>query len=84
MIFIWMCGGYDELNMAIKMFRIICRMRLFFIQIFAPTREWPWERRYCDCPLLQDSGWFRSKHIGIGWNFGVGVIPGGGGSKEMT
>ncbi len=75
---------YDELNMAIKMFQdTIMRMRYSSI----PTISAPHGMSFggaCELSLHADKVVAAAEsYIGL-VEFGVGVIPGGAGSKEMT
>lgn len=75
---------YDELNMAIKMFQdTVMRMRYSSI----PTVAAPHGMTLgggCEISLHADKIVAAAEtYIGL-VEFGVGVIPGGGGSKEMT
>lgn len=75
---------YDELNMAIKMFQdTMMRMRYSAI----PTISTPHGMALgggCELSLHADKVVAAAEtYIGL-VEFGVGVIPGGGGSKEMT
>ncbi|RTE52102.1 3-hydroxyacyl-CoA dehydrogenase/enoyl-CoA hydratase family protein [Arenibacter aquaticus] len=75
---------YDELNMAIKMFQdTMMRMRYSAI----PTISAPHGMTLgggCELSLHADKVVAAAEtYIGL-VEFGVGVIPGGGGSKEMT
>jgi 3-hydroxyacyl-CoA dehydrogenase len=75
---------YDELNMAIKYFQDTC-MRLRYSSI--PTVVAPHGMTFgggCELALHADSVVAAAEtYIGL-VEFGVGVIPGGGGSKEMA
>jgi 3-hydroxyacyl-CoA dehydrogenase len=75
---------YDELNMAVKMFQdTMMRMRYSAI----PTVSAPHDMTLgggCELSLHADKVVAAAEtYIGL-VEFGVGVIPGGGGSKEMT
>lgn len=75
---------YDELNMAIKMFQdTMMRMRYSAI----PTIAAPHGMTFgggCELSLHADKVVAAAEtYIGL-VEFGVGVIPGGGGTKEMT
>ncbi len=75
---------YDELNMAIKMFQdTVMRMRYSSI----PTIAAPHGMTFgggCEIALHADKVVAASEtYMGL-VEFGVGVIPGGGGSKEMA
>ena len=75
---------YDELNMAVKYFQDTC-MRLRYSSI--PTVVAPHGMTLgggCEMTLHADRVVAAAEsYIGL-VEFGVGVIPGGGGSKEMT
>ncbi|RLD29264.1 MAG: 3-hydroxyacyl-CoA dehydrogenase [Bacteroidetes bacterium] len=75
---------YDELNMAIKYFQDTC-MRLRYSSI--PTVVAPHGMTFgggCELTLHADRVVAAAEtYIGL-VEFGVGVIPGGGGSKEMA
>ncbi|WP_124980739.1 3-hydroxyacyl-CoA dehydrogenase/enoyl-CoA hydratase family protein [Nonlabens xiamenensis] len=75
---------YDELNMAVKQFQNTC-MRLRYSSI--PTVVAPHQMTLgggCEMSLHADAVVAAAEtYIGL-VEFGVGLIPGGGGSKEMT
>lgn len=75
---------YDELNMAIAQFQNTC-MRLRYSSI--PTVVAPQQMTLgggCEMSLHADAVVAHAEtYIGL-VEFGVGLIPGGGGSKEMT
>ncbi len=75
---------YDELNMAVAQFQKTC-MRLRYSSI--PTVVAPRQMTLgggCEMALHADAVVAHAEtYIGL-VEFGVGVIPGGGGSKEMT
>ena len=75
---------YDELNMAVAQFQNTC-MRLRYSSI--PTIVAPRQMTLgggCEMSLHADAVVAHAEtYIGL-VEFGVGVIPGGGGSKEMT
>ncbi|MGB3591327.1 MAG: 3-hydroxyacyl-CoA dehydrogenase NAD-binding domain-containing protein [Nonlabens sp.] len=75
---------YDELNMAVRQFQNTC-MRLRYSSI--PTVVAPQQMTLgggCEMALHADAVVAAAEtYIGL-VEFGVGLIPGGGGSKEMT
>lgn len=75
---------YDELNMAIKMFQnTMMRCRYSAIPVVAAPHGMTLGGG-CELSLHADSVVAAAEtYIGL-VEFGVGVIPGGGGSKEMT
>lgn len=75
---------YDELNMAIKMFQnTMMRMRYSSIPVISAPHGMTLGGG-CELSLHADKVVAAAEtYIGL-VEFGVGVIPGGGGSKEMT
>src|SRR5690554_911074 len=75
---------YDELNLAIKMFQnTMMRIRYSGIPVVAAPHGMPLGGG-CEICLHADKVVAAAEtYIGL-VEFGVGVIPGGGGSKEMT
>ena len=75
---------YDELNMAIKMFQdTMMRVRYSGIPVIAAPHGMTFGGG-CELSLHADKVVAAAEtYIGL-VEFGIGVIPGGGGSKEMT